>query len=231
VDTLVLLPGLDGTGTLYDDFVSELPSTLGINICRYPTHQFLSYSELIPYVSNAVPSNGVFLLVAESYSTPLAVKFAAAHPANLAGLVMCSGFIGNPVGNWSFLAGVLTNFPLFRFSPPSWALERFLIGTSPSDALEVRVRQAIRLVDPRILSRRIRAVLNCDVGADLSLTEIPLLYIQAEGDRLVSPKCFREIQRVRPDAVLARIPAPHLVIQREPRRSAQAIVRFMDDLS
>jgi hypothetical protein len=42
LDTLVLLPGLDGTGTLFGDLISELPPTLKVNIARYPTDRFLS---------------------------------------------------------------------------------------------------------------------------------------------------------------------------------------------
>ena len=84
LDALVLLPGLDGTGTLFADLVSELPQTLKINVARYPTQTFLSYSELIPWVEKAIPSNRSFLLVAESFSTPLAVKFAATRAGGAA---------------------------------------------------------------------------------------------------------------------------------------------------
>jgi len=43
-----------------------------------------------------------------------------------------------------------------------------------------------------------------------------MMYIQAECDRVVRSQCFRQIQLLRPDIVLARIPAPHLMLQREP---------------
>ena len=57
-----------------------------------------------------------------------------------------------------------------------------------------------------------------------------MMYIEAEGDRLVRAECLREIQRLRPDTVLASIPAPHLVLQREPQKAAEIIVRFMHQL-
>ena len=230
VNTLVLLPGLDGTGTLFADFLSALPPTLSVNIARYPTQRFLSYSELVPCVKEVVPSSSPFLLVAESFSTPLAAKLAATRPPNLAGLVMCAGFITNPTGSWSLLVRALARPLLFRLSPPSWALEHFLIGTSSPGALEVGVRQALRLVNPGVLAGRIRAVLDCDTREDLARTEIPMMYIEAEGDRLVRAECLREIQRLRPDTVLASIPAPHLVLQREPQKAAEIIVRFMHQL-
>jgi len=221
VDALVLLPGLDGTGTLFADLISELPSTLAVSIARYPTDQFLSYSELLSSVQETVPSSP-FLLVAESFSTPLAAK--------LAGLVLCAGFITNPIGSWSLLVRALARPWLFRFSPPDFALERFLIGTNPPAALRAAVREALRLVKREVLAGRVRAVLDCDARRDLARTEIPMMYIQAEADRLVRTECFREVQQLRPDTVLASVPGPHLVFQREPRKAAEAIVRFIRQL-
>ncbi len=230
LDTLVLLPGLDGTGALFADLISELPPSLSVNIARYPTQRFLSYSELVPCVQEVVPRSSPFLLIAESFSTPLAAKLAAARPPNLAGLVTCAGFITNPVGSWSLLVRVLARPMLFRLSPPRLVLEHFLIGASPPNALEAGVRQAIRLVNPEVLAERVQAVLGCDARGDLARTKIPMLYIQADSDRLVRPECFSEIQRLRPDTMLASIPAPHLVFQREPRKAAEAIMRFIHQL-
>jgi len=38
--TLVLLPGLDGTGNLFTNFISALPPTLSTRIVPYPTDRF-----------------------------------------------------------------------------------------------------------------------------------------------------------------------------------------------
>jgi pimeloyl-[acyl-carrier protein] methyl ester esterase len=230
IDTLVLLPGLDGTGALFADFLSALPPTLSVNIARYPTQRFLSYSELVPCVKEVVPSSSPFLLVAESFSTPLAAKLAATCPPNLAGLVMCAGFVTNPTGGWSLLVRALARPLLFRFSPPDLVLEYFLIGSSPPSALEASVRRTLQLVSPEVLARRVRSVLDCNAKEDLACTEIPMMYIQAEGDRLVRAECFREIRRLRPNTVLASIAAPHLVLQREPQKAAEVILRFIHQL-
>jgi pimeloyl-[acyl-carrier protein] methyl ester esterase len=70
LDALVLLPGLDGTGTLFADLVSELPRTLKINIARYPTETFLSYSEFVPWAQEAIPSNSSFLAGGPAFCVP-----------------------------------------------------------------------------------------------------------------------------------------------------------------
>jgi pimeloyl-[acyl-carrier protein] methyl ester esterase len=228
---LVLLPGLEGTGNLFADFVSQLPPALPVIVGKYPTQKFLSYAELVSYVGGIVPGDTPFVLVAESFSTPLAVMFAATRPSNLVGLVLCAGFITNPAGNWTLLAKMLARRAVLRISPPHWFLEHFVMGKNPPPGLEVRFRESLRTVDATVLLERLRAVLSCDARDDLSRTEIPLMYIQAERDRLVPERCFREVQRVRPDVELVLIPdAPHLVLQREPRRCAEVIAQFIHGL-
>src|ERR1700733_7124492 len=76
---LVLLPGLDGTGELFSAFVAALAGEFETEAVRYPTEQCLSYAELEDFVRAACPISGPFLLLAESFSTPLAIKYAASN--------------------------------------------------------------------------------------------------------------------------------------------------------
>ena len=43
---LVLLPGMDGTGTLYEPLRAALAPSVDFHIVRYPTDQVQGYSEL-----------------------------------------------------------------------------------------------------------------------------------------------------------------------------------------
>jgi pimeloyl-ACP methyl ester carboxylesterase len=229
--TLVLLPGLEATGNLFADFVSQLPPTLKVIVGKYPTLQFLSYEQLLPLVTELVPRETPFVLVAESFSTPLAAMFAATHPPNLLGLLMCAGFVTNPARNWTILARMLARRAVLKIPPPSWFLHYFVMGNDPPVSLESNFRKSLQAVDAEVLAARLRAILDCDAREELRRTEIPLFYIQAECDRLVPPESFEEIQRIRPDAELVKIPdAPHLVLQREPRKCAEAVARFVDIL-
>jgi len=230
-NALVFLPGLDGTGALYIDLISALPPALDIVIARYPTDRFLSFPELVGLVKDLVPCNGSYVVVAESFSGPVGAKFAATRPPNLAGLIMCVGFVTNPSRRRRWLARAMATPLLFRLPTPSWVLEHFLIGTDPPRALVASVRKAQRLVKPAVLAKRIRAVLDCDAREDLAGTDIPMLYIQAEDDHLVGPECFQEIRSLRPDAALLVTPGPHALMERYPRKIADAIVQFIHQLS
>jgi pimeloyl-[acyl-carrier protein] methyl ester esterase len=225
-NTLILLPGLDGTGDLFADFVSELPKDLIVKVVGYPTNKFLSYAALVEYVAKSVPGEGPFIILAESFSTPLAVMLAAAFPSKVAGLILCAGFVTNPMRGWSPMAWALSWPWVIRLSPPRVLLEFFVTGPDAPVALMLALREALRRVEPGVLAGRIRTVLRCDVRQELRSVKVPILCVRPTHDRLLA-RASMEIQSLRPDAVVAWIPGPHLLLQREPRKSAKVVANFI----
>jgi pimeloyl-ACP methyl ester carboxylesterase len=94
--TLVLLPGMDGSGLLFRSFISALDSDLTPLVIDYPGAQCLSYSQLTSLVQQRLPPRERYFLLGESFSGPVAIAVAAASPMNLAGLVLCGTFARNP---------------------------------------------------------------------------------------------------------------------------------------
>jgi len=224
---LVLLPGLDGTGQLFDDILKILPPALTTTIVSYPTDRFLPYTKLLQLVSAAVPQTEPFVLLAESFSTPVALKYAATNPSNLAAVVISAGFARNPIGAWSQLVKSVAKPWIFTLEPPRFFLEYFLTGENPPSAVIQKIREILRIVRPEVLSGRVREVLECDATNDLARTNVPMLYLRALYDRLLSPSCHREILRIRPDVVLVTVEAPHMLLQREPQKAANLVLGFM----
>jgi pimeloyl-ACP methyl ester carboxylesterase len=182
-----------------------------VKVLRYPADRFLSYEQLMALTQSVLPASEPFVLVAESFSTPLAMQLAATNPANLKGIVLCAGFATSP------LQGGLRRFCLF-FSPvlfsaglPESAARYWLTGSSASPALLASVRGAISSIRPAVLSARLRAVLGCDAQAALSQVAVPILYLQAKQDRLVNESCLEEIRRIKPQIAAVAIDGPHLL--------------------
>jgi pimeloyl-[acyl-carrier protein] methyl ester esterase len=223
---LLLLPGLDGTGDLFADFVSALPPNLRAIIVSYPTDRFLTYNELSCCVAAAVPSHDPFVVVAESFSTPLAVGLAA-HTNNLAGLVICAGFVTNPVEGWLRLIKPLIRPLTFRVRPPRFLIDYFLIGADAPATLRSEAIRTLRRVRADVIAARIRAVMACDARQQLAQVEVPTLYLQAAKDKLVKPRCGEEIQRIKPDTIFMSVAGPHFLLQRQPRETAEVIARFL----
>lgn len=227
---LILLPGMDGTGDLFKDLLKELPEAFQAEVVRYPTDRYLSYSQLEELVEAATRISNPFVLVAESFSTPVAIQCAAANPPNLKGLVICAGFIKRPVkGPLRFLYSLLAPI-LFRVRLPEFAARLLLVGPSASPSLLAAVRAAVSSVKPDVLSARARAVLACDARAELDQITVPILYIRAQEDRLIDESCLEEIRRIKPQTVVRIVSGPHLLLQREPQLTADVIKEFVQQL-
>ena len=229
IQRIVLLPGMHGTEELFSEFMKAIPEPKHIEGVYYPTDISLSYEKLLKIIQSFVPASDPYFLLAESFSTPVAIQFAATRPFNLKGLILCAGFASSPMTGLgriaaSALAPLLFRLPVFEF-----AINRFLIGPNPPESLQAAVRAAISSVRPTVLTARLRAVLSCDTREALSHVAVPILYIQATKDKVVAKSCREEIQRIKPDIRVASINGPHLVLQREPQKSADAVTLFVEE--
>jgi pimeloyl-[acyl-carrier protein] methyl ester esterase len=230
INHLVLLPGLDGTGELFSDFVAALPKTIITHTVSYPDHEFLPYVDLRPFVIAAIPRSEPFVLLGESFSSPLAVEFAATKPSNLAALIICSGFVSRPLGAWSSLAKVLAWSWVFKLTTPRFLVEYFGAGRHAPQALIQKARQVRRSVSPKVMSGRTRQVLAYDARLGLAQVTVPILCVAGTEEHLLAKSCLREMMLIKPEMFVARVAGPHMLLQREPRKIAEIISKFMHNL-
>jgi pimeloyl-[acyl-carrier protein] methyl ester esterase len=94
--TIVLLPGMDGTGKLFAGFVAALGDAARPVVVAYPTDSQLDYRQLIDVARTFLPLGEPFVLLGESFSGPIAIALAAERPAGLFALVLCCSFAPNP---------------------------------------------------------------------------------------------------------------------------------------
>src|SRR5262249_11759259 len=65
-------------------------------VVRYPGDQAIDYAGLEAVARGFLPKQTPFVLLAESFSGPIALAIAAAPPANLKGLILTCAFARNP---------------------------------------------------------------------------------------------------------------------------------------
>jgi pimeloyl-[acyl-carrier protein] methyl ester esterase len=145
------LPGLDGTGSLFERFINAAPSNWPLRVLRLPADQPQGYHDLADSVLPLLPGDPL-ALIAESCSGPLAILLANRCPQVYA-IVLCASFVRHPLPK--FLAR-LPDF-LWRRPPPILALRFFMTGgdralthctmpfarlTAPSCELEALPRSA-----------------------------------------------------------------------------------------
>lgn len=223
---IVLLPGMYGTGELFADFAAALPVTFASQVVAYPNDVYLSYAELLDLIRASVPVSEPYVIVAESFSTTLAIQFAATGPPNLKGMVLSAGFVTSPIRGLMrsiclFLTPIMPDLPV-----PEFAGGFMLFGSAPS-SLQARVRDAVASAKPEVLMERARAALTCNALEELSKVRVPMLYLQAGHDRLVSSVCLEDIRRVKPEIEAVVLEGPHLLLQVMPRQAAEIVVDFV----
>jgi pimeloyl-ACP methyl ester carboxylesterase len=225
--TLVLLPGLDGTGDLFAPFVEALGPGVDCIVLRYPPDQPLGYLELEAQVRAALPTDRPYVLLGESFSGPLAASLAASAPPGLCGLVMCVSFVRNPQPRLSRFSALLPWLPLH--ARVLTLLRRRTLGRFYTQALQDALAAAVGQVAPAVLKARLRAVLAADAGAALAAVQAPVLVLQASDDRVVPAPATEALLRLQPEARHARFEAPHFLLLAQPQATAAVVATFVRD--
>lgn len=226
--TLVLLPGMDGTGTLFEAFVAALGPEFNVKVMSYPNTEPLGYSELESIARSALPSEGPFVILGESFSGPIAVSLAASCSSQLKGLVLCCTFVRNPRPVFSILKPFVALLPI-AFVPLHFLI-RLLLGRSYTDALCTALTQALAQVSPSALRARLRGVLFVDVSAKLTEVNVPVLYLRASQDRVVPQTASKLVSQLCPPAQVVPLEAPHFLLQAVPSEAARIVAAFVREV-
>lgn len=226
---LIVLPGLDGTATLHSSFCGAVSSSFeAVTVIPYPPQQILDYSALVALVRKALPPTTPFVLLGESFSGPIALSIGADPPPNLIAVVLSTSFGNSPMPALSRLAGLIRFAPVRAFPGPmlSW----WLLGRWATRELEDSLDSALLAVSPAVLRFRIAAALRASVPNLVAVT-VPVLYLRATHDRLLSASVGVQVSSSVPACMLIDIEGPHLLLQTAPQACALAIGNFVESLA
>ena len=207
---LVLLPGMDGTGPLFSDFVAALSEPIKPVVVAYPPQQVLDYAQLDVYVRERLPANEPFVLLGESFSGPVAISIATNPPRNLAGLILSCSFARNP---HPALAGLK---PLIKLVPAIKSvtlISPMLLGKYSTPALRHQLNGALSQVSSKVMQARLRAVIDIDVTESLKQVRVPILYLRANDDRLVPQSASALISSIVTQTRVVSVDGPHMLLQ------------------
>lgn len=213
---------------LFDPFLSALPPSTEASVARYPTDVPLLYEALVARVQAQVTDRGPFVLVAESFSGPIALRVAATRPAGLRAVVLCASFAKSPVRLPAFMASAVRP-ELLRVTPLSLQAP-VMLGAGADATLRALLGRALAAAAPEVLAFRIGQLLRVDATPALTACPVPLLYLRATRDRLVGARSRDHIVANHPRTRVVDIDGPHLLLQRRPAECWQAIAEFLDAL-
>lgn len=225
---IVLLPGVDGTGDLFEPLLTELPQSQRTQVVSYAA-DCRSYADCVSHERTALPANQEFVLLAESFSGPVAVALAAEKPRGLKGLILCASFIRSPSSLLTTLKPLVELGPASR--PPAPLMAAFLLGCFDTAERREQMMRAVERVPAQTLKNRPLAVASVDETQSARTLSVPCLYLRASEDRLVTPKSGQEVAAAVPHVQIVTVEGPHFLLQANPVSAAAAITSFVNALS
>jgi surfactin synthase thioesterase subunit len=209
---VVLIPGMDGTGTLFDPFIESVPT--GIEVISLPLLQRsdAGYEDQARHIIGSIGEQPI-VLVAESYSGMVAYNMLKMGCSNIQHVVFAASFITRPSGlvsiaqylpvgllkSRAFLGSLVGTLLFGKFSTPE-LVELFYgsLNSVSNNVLKSRMYQIAKLPVPRMP------------------ISVPCTYIRPKGDKLVSKRAIEPFQNLCQKLSVYEVDGTHFVLQTNP---------------
>lgn len=251
----VLLPGLDGTGKLFDVFVNALQGQsekpLNIHIISLPQLQgeciqYAQIAEAVVCKLEALNSslNGrlkaePFTIIAESFSSALLPFILQKTTLPISKLVLVAGFLSTPR---PLLFNILQRLPLhalISMKALSYPVLLVCLGGKGLGEKLYDKKCLGKYSDEQLSANTFLSVVrgmqrnefNQRMHAIKQLRipaeqfHIPVLYIQAKHDLFVNNQ-WAKFRETFPEAQCVRLPGPHFILQSQALCCAMAVLEF-----
>lgn len=216
---IILLPGLDGTGSLFKGLLEALPNELDVDVISLNNLEGESYVNQAKELANKYACIDV-TLIAESYSGRLAYEWCGLSNSRVRSLVFLASFI-SPPSLISKLAGYL---PVSLLKPHR--LNRYLmskLGFAGKGSAEHvnQVFQSLERTDNHKLKQRLRNISQLD--APTAIHTIPSIYIQPSNDYLVGKNVVAILASRFHNLAVEQLTGGHFIGQSAPQECAKII--------
>lgn len=228
--TLILLPGLDGTGRLFTPLQKALTADFQTLVLSYPPDEPLGYDALCAKVERELPDRP-YVIVAESFAGPIALEIASRKPPGLQALILSASFAENPRPWLSFLFGALLGAWCFRLQFPAWAIRALLAGPDAPADLCTAIQDAVKIVNPEVMAFRLSEVIKSDAAEALRNCPVPIFYLNGTKDRLLGKGALNRLSASRQDMTVIEVPGPHMLLQAAPDICAHHIKEIVEGLN
>lgn len=224
---VILLPGLHGSAALFAPFIAAAPAWAEPVAIDYPQDIAADYVELSRFANRFIDFGRPFMLLGESFSGPVALQIAAAQPINLLGLVLSGTFVTNPRPLLGLVCSRKCAEKFLSLPLPARLIKWLLLGKCADAALLQLVRFAIKAAGPKLLAARLDMIVRADFRAELAQCAVPILYLRALQDRVVTKRSLREILQIAPQAQVVCVETGHFMLQTCPEQCWRAITAML----
>jgi pimeloyl-[acyl-carrier protein] methyl ester esterase len=219
---LLLLPGLDGTGKLFNRFVSMQLPNFSCEVVAYG-ESFARLDDYINVVKAQLSTNAKTVLVAESFSGPIAAHVALRYREQVTGIVFAASFVTPP---HPALLNLISIMPAPTFSAMRATLINQFCVNGVSDKMVVEEASVIvNALESVVIKRRLMLLANL-AKSQLAPMDIPVLSLRATQDRLITKAATSSIANIFPNTTSIDVKAPHFLLQACPEECWRHIEKF-----
>ena len=222
---IYLLPGIDGTGLLF----KPLASAFGYR-CRTTALSFqeeITLDDFIESASRQMPDHRA-LVLAESFSGPIALGLLAKYPGRFQAAILSSTFARSPFNSFLGMNALIPKNLFGNVTLSNLLLNRFCAGSEISGSVKDLVEEVSGKIPPLVVKKRLHILDTFDVRPLLSRISTPILYLAGLKDKLVSAGLRAELFENIPRICFKGVDGPHLLLQSKATVCADTIMNFLE---
>jgi len=221
---VLLLPGLDGSGMLFDELIDNFPEHFNTQICRLDEIPCSSFIESAQHIAGTINDDEI-VLIAESYSGRIAYELCRLFGKRVQHVIFIASFISKP----SILAYCANLLPLSTLTSNRftyWLLDKIGFSGQSQPLLLDNVFRSLSRVNKSKLKQRLNNIARLKVPSER--TDTCCTYIRAKKDLLVNSNALSELREIFPHTTVITISGGHFIAQMAPVQCAKIIARSIN---
>lgn len=225
---LILLPGFDGTGLLFEPIRQYLEHYFQLEVVSFDNST--TFDDYIDRVLTQIGDQPCCLL-AESFSGPIALRIAANHADKIDAVILSTTFIETPYKPICRIAAKLPDLILQNVLLLKTLVKTLCLNNTHDKRLANKVINIVKTLPAKTIKQRLQ-ILSSYSSLDSQPTgDISWLCLHATDDRIVGEKQTRELIAMLSKPIVTEINGPHLLLQAAPKTCANTIIKFHQQLN
>lgn len=174
-----------------------------------------------------LPKHEKYILIAESFAGPLAIKIGSRRPSNLMAIIFAASFAKKP-NKLPEQLSIFAKFIPFSSTILSRMIRPITFGRWGNKELDTLVHVALNRVSRNVIINRINSLMHIDEIHKLRDLNLPMLYVRPTSDRLVNRNALQAMVNVNSTIEITEIQGPHFILQCQPQLCINMITDFIN---
>ena len=216
---IILLPGLDGTGSLFDELIKSLCEDHDVEVISYDDVSGRSFIDQANEIAMIIKDTDI-LLVGESYSGRVAYELSQLLGSRVRAIVFIASFISSP-SLLSKFAGLLPVALLKQNFLSAYLLKVFGFNGKATKKQTNSVFNSLKMANRSKLKARFKNIAG--LSNPTNTIDCHVTYIRPTRDLLVGKRAVNNLKSLCPNFNVISVSGGHFIAQSAPMACAKVI--------